>query len=235
MSSESVVLALLLDGPMQAWGASSRYGRRTTLAYPTRSGITGMICAAMGVPRSDAETLQRVSELGLQVVVIQKKASSSRWTDYHTIGGGYDDEAQSSFRPTQAKDGRPRPDAVLTFREYLSDAAFGALLSGPRVLLDRCKAAMENPQWGMWLGRKCCVPADMVCQGVHLSQVAALRHLEERTQGRVVRRICEVQRFDDGTDTLLDVPMDFSVQDPSQRNRPRRVRVEHIVDGDEQS
>ena len=230
MSGEIPVLALLLDGPMQAWGASSRFGRRATQAYPTRSGITGLLCAAMGVPRADRDTLQELSALELELLVLEKKnRPMSRWSDYHTVGGGYEPATQAGFIPTTANDGKPR-GTVLTEREYLADSAFGALLRGETGFLRRCGEALQNPRWGVWLGRKCCVPAEMVCQGVHASRAAAVAHLEGRVGAQTVRVIQEVERFEEGTDTVLDVPLDFSIQDPSQRNRPRRIRVDHVGD-----
>lgn len=222
--SGNVVLALLLDGPMQAWGASSRFGRRTTLAYPTRSGITGLLCAAMGVDRSDTDTLEALSSLSMEVLVIRRKSKAQRWTDFHTVGAAYDNETQRGFIPTRARDGKPR-GTVVTSREYMGDAVFGVLLSGAYELLHHCSRSLDDPRWGVWLGRKCCVPTDMVSQGKHPSRAAAIAHLEEHTKGSVFRLVREVDRFGDGTDTLLDIPLDFSIQDPSQRNQPRRVWV----------
>lgn len=224
MSGEREVLALLFDGPMQAWGASSRYGRRTTLAHPTRSGVLGLLCAAMGVERGDTATLAALGGLALETLVIGKHPEMTRWTDFHTVGAAYDSDTQRGFIPTTAEDGKPR-GTVVTQREYLSDATFGVLVTGDPGLLGRCARALKDPRWGVWLGRKCCVPADIVCQGMHPSRAAAVAHLEERAGGTVVRLVREVDRFEDGTDTLLDAPLDFSIQDPSQRNQPRRIWV----------
>ena len=215
---------MLLDGPMQSWGASSRYSSRTTLPYPTRSGITGILCAAMGVPRSDRATLEALGGLGMEILTIAKAHPATRWVDYHTVGAAYDWDTHRGFIPTKAEDGGPR-GTVVTHREYLGDAAFGALLCGDPQLLSNCAAALADPQWGLWLGRKCCVPANMICQGRHSCRAAAIAHLEGRVGGQVVRMVREVDRFEDGTDTLLDLPHDFSNQDPSQRNTPRRVWI----------
>lgn len=224
MSSEQTVLALLLDAPMQAWGVSSRYGRRTTLAHPTRSGVTGLLCAAMGIDRGDTASLAALAGLSMETLVIRKRHEATRWIDYHTVGGGYDSETQRGSVPTKAEDGKPR-GTVLTEREYLGDAAFGVLLAGDADLLRRCSRGLDDPRWGLWLGRKCCIPTDLISQGLHASRAAAIAHLESRTSCRVVRVVREVDRFEEGTETLLDVPLDFSVQDPSQRNQPRRVWV----------
>ncbi|MFA6108508.1 MAG: type I-E CRISPR-associated protein Cas5/CasD [Candidatus Latescibacterota bacterium] len=234
MSIEQNVLALLLDGPMQAWGASSRHGRRTTLTYPTRSGVIGLLCAAMGVERSDTGALKALADLSMETLVIRKRLEANRWTDFHTVGAAYDQETQRGFIPTTAEDGKPR-GTVVTHREYLSDAAFGVLLTGDLELLGRCVRGLENPRWGVWLGRKCCIPADIIYQGMHATRITAIARLEERTAGTVVRLVREVNRFEDGTHTLLDVPLDFSVQDPSQRNQPRRVwegAPEELMEGE---
>ena len=44
----SEVLVLRLAGPLQSWGSSSRFTRRSTEAFPTKSGIVGLLAAAQG-------------------------------------------------------------------------------------------------------------------------------------------------------------------------------------------
>src|SRR5947207_2579006 len=56
-------LALLLDGPMQSWGFASRFQRRTTGLHPTKSGVIGMIAAAMGIDKHAPDEPARVGEL----------------------------------------------------------------------------------------------------------------------------------------------------------------------------
>ena len=54
--SSNAYLALLLDAPLQSWGFASRFQRRTTGLHPTKSGVIGLICAAMGIGKgTDAE------------------------------------------------------------------------------------------------------------------------------------------------------------------------------------
>lgn len=53
--SDTSYLALLLDAPLQSWGFASRFERRTTALHPTKSGIIGLICAAMGLAKGSAE------------------------------------------------------------------------------------------------------------------------------------------------------------------------------------
>ena len=43
-------LLLWLEAPLQSWGADSKFGRRDTLNFPTKSGVTGLLLCALGVP-----------------------------------------------------------------------------------------------------------------------------------------------------------------------------------------
>lgn len=203
-------LLLYLDGPMQSWGSSSRFGRRTTLAFPTRSGVTGLLAAAMGIPRDDTSALEELTRLRMEAVALEKeRCPLQRWTDYHTVGAAYDRQTQRGHIPVTAGTGKAR-GTVLTYREYLADAHFGVLLTGDDDLLKRCQDALLDPVWGMWLGRKCCIPSDIVYQGLHGSREQALARLLEISGGRVTRVVREVDAFEDGTDTLTDIPVNFA-------------------------
>ncbi|NLE97041.1 MAG: type I-E CRISPR-associated protein Cas5/CasD, partial [Propionibacterium sp.] len=46
------VLLLRLAGPMQSWGDSSRFTTRSTRREPTKSGVLGLLAAALGRPRT---------------------------------------------------------------------------------------------------------------------------------------------------------------------------------------
>lgn len=207
------VLAMLFDGPMQSWGSQSRFNRRTTLSYPTRSGIVGMIAAAMGIARKDSARLAELGPSYLPITIVAF-TTCGRWTDYHTVGGGYEGKGEWQNVPRKASGGEGR--TALTYREYLSDAKFGILLTGKEALLHRCDEAFHDPKWGVWLGRKCCIPTQPVSQGVFANEKDAIEHLytrisrDENNQPRVHRRISEVADFSEGTDTLMDVPLDFA-------------------------
>src|SRR5690606_42030899 len=46
-------LLLRLVGPMQSWGTTSRFDERETLHEPSKSGVIGLICAALGRDRQE--------------------------------------------------------------------------------------------------------------------------------------------------------------------------------------
>lgn len=240
-------LLLVLDGPMHGWGYLSLFDRRNCHHFPTRSALVGMFCAAAGIDRADRDGLRRWDPLRLEVHAYPKlrarlraqpdphtrpaarPVSYRRWWDYHTVGGGYDEKTHRYFIPVNAE-GKPR-GTVVTHREYLADATFVVLVSAPEApsLVHELCQHLCQPRWGIWLGRKCCVPAFPVCHKVHPSREEALARLRWVAQwrpldlARPLRVVVEVDRFDDGTDTLLDFPLDFE----RRRFAPRRV-CEHL-------
>jgi CRISPR system Cascade subunit CasD len=167
-------LALYLMAPMQSWGASSKFGERETLDAPTRSGLLGMLAAACGVDKNDAACdrrwLSRAAELALSIYAFRR---GDRMTDFHTVGSRYDTDApwQRRMIPTTA-DGKPRGTDV-THRDYLSDSVFGAVLSGDDIFVSEIAVGIADPVWGVWLGRKSCIPTEPIFVGVYDSEAAA--------------------------------------------------------------
>lgn len=221
-TNETAWLALYLDAPLQSWGYQSRFDRRTTLPYPTRSGVIGLISAAMGIDRGDTHALRRFDVVQITVLTFRHGPSM---IDFHTVGGGYDRLTEKRFivHTAQNKLRPPGQETVVTHREFLQHAKYGAIVIGPPIVIVEIADALIDPVWGIWLGRKACVPASPVHQGIFDTFTDALCRLEEVSGCRALRSVREVDDFADGTDTLMDRPLDFRKRDYA----PRRVKVEH--------
>ena len=134
-------LGFVLDAPLQSWGTASRFQRRATNHHPSKSGVAGLIAAALGLAKGserERETLASIAALRMTSVLLprnshrQKDADylplpTRRLTDYHTVGGGFDKATDPLSIPRKAKGG-PADNATVTEREYLMDARFGILL-----------------------------------------------------------------------------------------------------------
>ncbi len=220
MSSDLAYLALRLEGPMQSWGFDSQYNRRNTGLMPTKSAIAGMCCAALGLNRgSDGERdfLVLFAKTKMTAIAIprnraKKELPVRRLQDYHTV------------QNTRRASGGINKDCVLTHRQYLTDASFGVILTGERSLLELISEALKNPVWGVWLGRKNCIPTAPVLAGLKDTETEALKLLiGEQPIGTFTRQI-EVANFADGRDSIPDAPISFA---SDQRTfSPRRVRTE---------
>lgn len=164
MASESA-LAFFLDGPLQAWGVSSRFQRRGSESFPTKSGVLGLLAAALGIDKNaedEAEHLAPIGQLRISVYRVERAEHPRtvvRLDDFHTVGGGYDaKDPVERLRISHKASGGPST-TIITHRTYLTDARFAVVLEGDSAVLERCRAALEDPQWGVWLGRKSCLPA----------------------------------------------------------------------------
>lgn len=139
-------LLLRLCGPMQSWGSQSRFTERDTEREPTKSGVVGLICAALGRPR-DAD----VSDLAALRMGVRVDREGVLLRDYHTAG------AETGIR--RASGGLSK-DPVVSNRYYLADADFLVGLEGSdRTLLERIEEALRRPKWQLFLGRKSFVPS----------------------------------------------------------------------------
>jgi len=140
-------LFLRLEGPLQAWGdQQSKFVIRRTAEAPTKSGVIGMLCAALGVSRPEAAET-RLPKLGGLHMGVRIDVPGVRWWDYHTVGAGM---------PMRTAEGGTKSGAMLTRREYLCDASFLVALQGQPGLIAELEAALKAPKWTLYLGRKCC-------------------------------------------------------------------------------
>jgi CRISPR system Cascade subunit CasD len=143
-------LFLRLEGPLQAWGdQQSKFLIRRTADAPTKSGVVGLLCAALGVSRPEAAE-GWLHKLGAVRMAVRIDVPGVRWWDYHTVGAGL---------PMRTAEGGSKLGAMLTRREYLCDASFLVALQAEPDLIAELEAAIKAPQWTLYLGRKCCPPS----------------------------------------------------------------------------
>ncbi len=202
-------LFLRIEGALQSWGVQeSKFVIRRTAEAPTKSGVIGMLCAALGVPRPQASEvwLPKLGDLSMGVRI---DAPGVRWWDYHTVGAGM------QMRIAEGE-GKTRPGAMLTRREYLCDASFLVALQGESSLIDELDAAMQAPQWTLYLGRKACPPSRPLLEhpaGVFSDLDSALTSVpwRPRLKGQHAPEIVDCLLDWEATRTQFDAPDDALV------------------------
>ena len=159
------ILLLRLEGPLQSWGARSRWDVRDTQPEPTKSGIVGLLGCALGYERGDRrlEELDAALRMGVRV-----EAPGRVREDFHTItdflptaGGDFKVSGGTKSASALQADLTARPATIISPRFYLEDAAFLVALVAPvqeAAYLVECAAALRHPAWTLFLGRKACVP-----------------------------------------------------------------------------
>lgn len=136
------VLLLRIQAPLQSWGISSNFSIRDTTKEPSKSGIIGLICAALGRPR-DAD----LSDLTALTMGVRVDREGILQKDYHI--------AQNVLMAKGKKTKNSEPST----RYYLADAVFLIGLQGPSSLLKEIHLALNNPHWALYFGRKAFVPS----------------------------------------------------------------------------
>jgi CRISPR system Cascade subunit CasD len=202
--SEVFTLLIRLEGPMQSWGYRSRFDYRDTALEPTRSGVIGMICAAMGIARDEYKAHSSRFDTVRMGVRVDKEGRVER--DYHTA------------LDVMKADGSGT-DTVVSFRDYLADASFTVgLQSSDWKLLAEIVAALKSPAWTLALGRKAFpLAAPPVADSQNTVKPGSLE--EHLLSGELNKRV--VLEAPDGERTQHDWPLCFG----ERRFKPRPVKV----------
>ena len=218
-------LLLWLEAPLQSWGHDSKFGRRDTLNFPTKSGILGLVCSALGAGGAQAELLTEFAPLKQTVIsfVRAEKASSDALIkrerepllrDFHMVGSGYDDkDPWASLLIPKTSEGKKAVGggAKMTYRYYLQDAAFAVLLEVPGTRVATIIEALKSPTWDVYLGRKNCVPTDFIYKEQFAEEDEGIKAaLDIAKQKNLLEDFRVLSGEHEGELlTLMDVPIQF--------------------------
>jgi CRISPR system Cascade subunit CasD len=134
---------------MQSWGTTSRFDQRDTGKEPSKSGVIGLLAAALGIDREVWN--DDLKSLAALTMGVRHDRPGLLKRDYQT--------AQNIISADRSK----VHETAVTTRDYLADAVFlVGLEGGDRDLLERAHAALQNPVWPLALGRKSYVPSEPV-------------------------------------------------------------------------
>ncbi len=134
-----------LAAPLQSWGADAKFERRGTERIPTKSGVIGLVAAALGRRRNESIDDLQVLNFGVRV---EREGALIR--DYHTAKGV--------------------KETYVTQRYYLSDAVFLVALQGELELLSDIDHALHYPAFPLFLGRRSCSPEGQVSLGMRIGK-----------------------------------------------------------------
>ena len=198
------VLLLKISPPMQSWGVGAKFVEaRKTNRFPTKSGVVGMIAAALGWDRDHDLTDLNKLRMGVR---IDSPGDMS-----------YDFQTTKMFEDKASK---------LSHRWYLTDATFlVALQSNDVELLNDVRWALENPAFNIFAGRKAFpVNSDLV-QGV--TEDSTVEEVLEQTpwMGVGTKRpdrlevLIDAKGDEDDLLTLADLPVSFDYDGREWANR----------------
>lgn len=221
-------LLIRLAGPMQSWGTESRFSIRDTGKEPSKSGVVGLVCCALGKPREerDGDGFPPLSQLAGLRMGVRVNREGSPDEDFHTAGASRRQDEKYGVAKADGSGLKP----VVSRRHFLSDADFLAgLESEDADLLRRLHEALRAPHWPLSLGRKAFVPSvpvyvpDGLRLGVPLEEALGRYPLPpEVTLARgyadaPVRVIIDAAGGEDGGEVRQDVPLSFETREFTTR------------------
>jgi CRISPR system Cascade subunit CasD len=198
---------------MQSWGTRSRFDFRDTEVAPSKSGVIGLIAAALGRPRT--VSVLDLAELRLGV---RMDRPGILMRDYHTA------------LDVVKSDGKGVQGTAVTRRDYLSDAVFLVGLQGELDLLTAVDSALASPKWPLALGRRSFVPSQPIAlrpptdppSVVDLPLEEALHECPPLAGADTAGSVRCLIEDSDGEQEWFDQPLDDFT---ARTFGPRRVRV----------
>ncbi len=182
-------LLLRLAAPMQAWGVDSKFDTRSTGREPSKSGVIGLLAAALG-RRRDAD----LSDLNALRFGVRIDQEGKLLRDYHTVHG---------------------EDAYITNRYYLADACFLVGLEGETSFLEQLSDALLHPAFPLFLGRRSCPPVQPLIQGIREKDLVTALREEPWQASDYMQKKCN--RF--GGDVRLRIRVDALPGEPAAKIR----------------
>lgn len=207
-------LLLRLAAPIQSWGVASKFDNRDTAREPTKSGVIGLLAAALGRYRTD--NLDDLKELCFGVRIDQPGVLLR---DYHT-----------------AKQ-KKNVASFVTTRLYLADAVFMVGLESEEDFLKKLAIALQNPVFPLYLGRRSCPPVGALVLGLrdlNLRQAleeepwqasdwfikAQNKHQNKQSEQVKLTIVCDAKSSEPGAFLRRDLPITFD-----QRHRQYDFRM----------
>lgn len=182
---------LRLAAPLQSWGVGSKHVWRKTADQPSKSGVVGLVAAALGRRRTDP--VDDLARFGFAVRIDQPGLYER---DYQTAKRRVFDPGSQRWVPSKRD-----KDAWVVERFYLADAIFVAGLEMPDDRVAEVEDALLHPAFPLYLGRRSCPPSQKVLlEAGEGDMVGRLREVPwQATRGQLLRS--------KGGDARVEVPV----------------------------
>ena len=194
MAERKYLLILRLEGAMQSWGENAKWDFRDSSSMPTKSGVVGLLGCALGLERNSEVLVELAQSITLAV---RADRPGVKFVDFHTVQGD----------PLIAATGKPKTtgNTVLSPHGYLQDACFTVFLETSEEWGGRIVAALEDPKWCMYLGRKNCVPSRPVleCKNAYYPTLEAALKAYPAAERAEFPMVYEMEQTDGTAASLL--------------------------------
>jgi CRISPR system Cascade subunit CasD len=178
-------LTLNLEAPLSAFGGVIVDGIGGTRDHPALSAITGLLGSALGYDRTEPARLAALQGR-LLLASAYRVGAGGRLTDFQTAQLGKDDRGWTRDGVEGRTGGPATYDSpILSYRDYVTDrrtVCVIGLKSDADPDLDAIAAALDRPEWPLFLGRKSCIPSVPI-RGAFIEAGTALEALRIAVNG----------------------------------------------------
>lgn len=150
-------LIFRLYGSLAAWGDIAVGEYRPSFAHPSKSAIIGLLAAALGIRRDDAERQKTLAETCSFAVRVDAMGTLLR--DYHTTQVPSAKRGIVHYTRRSELAGDDLLNTILSSRDYRCDAAYTVALeirNGAAYKAQELANALTKPAFTLYLGRKSC-------------------------------------------------------------------------------
>jgi len=153
-------LIFQLYGAMSAWGDIAVGESRPSYAHPSKSAITGILAAALGIERNNEKLQQQLAQKYAFAVCMQSSGELLR--DFHTVqvpGGKKDYATRKDELSTEPL----KLNTILSQRDYRMDGVYQVAVwcvdDDAPYTLKALQQSLSKPHFNLYLGRKSCPPS----------------------------------------------------------------------------
>ncbi len=164
-------LILRLCAPLASFGGETIDARGVTRDFPAASALTGLLGAALGHDRAETALLDRMQRRLVFGARLENDPVLGRITDFQTAKLGARDQGWTTRGAPEGRDGGAATydSPHIRYRDHHADSAVTVVLrldpADERPTLEDVAAALDRPEWPLFVGRKACLPSERLNGG----------------------------------------------------------------------
>lgn len=155
-------LLFQIYAPLVSWGEIAVGGERQSSRQPSKSTITGLIAAALGIKRDEEDKLANLTNS--ICLAVKMYSGGTILKDFHTVQvPRKESKVVYHTRRAELTTSSDKIGTILSRREYRCDSLYVVgicLNSGVNAItLEEIQKSLVAPLYQLYFGRKSCVPA----------------------------------------------------------------------------
>lgn len=148
-------IVIKLEGSLQGWGApGGSVDFRPVAPYPEKSSIVGMLSAGLGYGYGDPRIAALSEKLDVEILINLSDVGTLKEKIYYVKDADNYNYDACGRQENQSLNAKGKHRVVKQFRA--NACYYVRITTDDETLMEEIKAAIANPVYPMYLGKKCC-------------------------------------------------------------------------------